>query len=1261
MILPAGLMLGCLPSARAANDLYWDTNGTAAGSGAATGTWGTDTFWSTDADGIADAFQSATAGNNDLHFAAGTNGTTETVTISGTQLAGGLYFEESALTLSGGTITLSDGAVINNTTGAIPRISSALSTSGTVSLSGTRIWLDNPSFAGGGTLNVSTSNNTLLVDGGALNGLSVINLLTGGLDIRTSKNGYNYAAGTTLNFVNSLSLYTLGVTSASWLGDITVANTKTASLNASTAGNTFTIAGNISGAGAVSAGGSGTMVFSGMNTYTGTTTVSAAALRITGGAAIADTGLVNLSTSGTANTFDVQNSETIGGLGGGTAAFSVVNIATGQTLILSAGTQTYSGTFSGTGGLTVAGAAQTLASSVTLADLRVENGSLTLAAANTITGGLIMSGGTIQLRDAAAAGVGVIQASGGTLQVAVARGGTLSLPNAITVSAGSRVSLSPQTNGGSSGTATVNFAGTMTINTGGILQLGSPGSNAAYGTDNGAVAFGANAVGGTKFQLNGHSFTTTGLSTDAFTPGAPAVENGSTSNATLTVALPASGTGVYAGTLRNGGAGSLALAVNGGAGAVLTLAGANTHTGATTVTGGSLVLAHHLALQNSTVTSGGTGLVFDSSVSGHAFTFGGLSGAADLALEDNASNAVTLTIGNNGSSQTYSGVLSGSGALTKVGAGTQTLNAAQTYTGATTVNGGTLRILFAAGPPTSNIIDPGSALVLGGGTFLQQQTTSGPNAQTLNGMTVRAGSSVVNQTRVGGGTMLLTLGAVTRETGGTVAFSANGGGTSGIAATGVNTASGIIGGYATYFTTNGGANYTNGIDWATFSGSKIVALASGSYSNTSATTAATNLNMTSSLTLGANVTVGSVRFNDAITTPTLTLNGTHTIDSGGILVTGNVGANATLITGGTLTSGNGQDLIVIQNNTNASGALTLDVTITGAIGFTKSGGGRLNLTGTNEYTGDTYLNGGVTSISSNASLGAVSTGAAVHLNGGTLAVESSLSLDNAGSNQRDIVLGDNGGTLDVACGQTLTVSGALSGEGTLNKTGSGSLVLSGNSTQTGITNVTAGNLQVGVASSGQTGTVQVILNGTDAVLSGTGQVQGTTTVTQGTIRPGDDGGLAVGTLTTSELIFTPATTTTVIELQITGSSGASTLAADKITIDGALTLNGNSQISVNGDTYIPTLGDTFVLIDWSTVLDTGTTSIFYIGTRDRTGANIGNEGNLDLPDLSSYSLAWDIIDFSGSGSLTLVVVPEPARVMLFLMGGFSLCLRRRRR
>lgn len=1227
----------------ALNDLYWDTNGTAEGTGAITGTWGTSNFWSTDPAGLANTFQITTDSTNDLHFSAIENSSTGTITVSGTQYANGLYFDKGAPTLSGGTIVLSDGGVINSSvTPALPRLSSALYTTGTVTVSGYRVWMDNPSFNGGGTLDVNTSNALLFENGGALNGLAVVNVLSGGLDIRQSEGGYNYAAGTTTNFLSNTSLTINLSQSVNWLGDVTIASTRTASFSSVTLGSVLTVSGNVSGDGALNTSGAGIIHLTGANTYAGSTTINTTTLRISGGSALPDSTIVSMS-GGTANTLEVQTSETIGGLNSGTAANSVVSIATGQTLTLTTGTQTFNGTFSGVGRLAIAGAVQTLSTAVTLAEASISRGSLTLTAASTITNGLTMTGGGF---------------AGGTT-----RGSSLTLTPDITVAAGARATLGTLASGGSAGTATISFGGLFTINSGGHLMLNTPGSNSAYGTANGALVFGPGAIAGTKLQLNGVSFTLAGLGTNAGSPGVPAVENGSNTAATLTVALPAAGASVYAGTLRNGGTGALALTVNGGAGSALTLAGANTHTGNTSITGGSLILAHSRALQNSTVTTGGTGIVFDASVASHSFIFGGLTGSADLVLEDNGGNAVTLTVANT-ATQTYTGILSGTGGLTKAGTGIYSLSTAHTYSGNTTVNGGELHTYFlASGSPTDNIINPSSTLVLGGGIYVERQYTSGPNKQTFNGLVIRAGSSAVNQIRVGGGAMLLTLGALTREAGGTVAFSANGGGmASGIDATGTNTASGIIGGYATYLTTNGGATLTNATDWATYSGGKIVALGSGSYTNTAATTASTNLNLTTSVALNANVTVGSIRFNDAFSTPTLTLNGTHTVGSGGILVTPTVAGNATLITGGSITSGNGQDLIIIQNNTNAAGALTVDATISGAVGLTKSGGGQLILAGTNTYTGPTYLNGGVTSISSNANLGAVSTGAAVHLNGGTLAATNTLALDDAGSSARGVVLGNNGGTLDVAAGQTLTVSGTLSGAGTLNKSGTGALLITGNtSTHTGATTVSAGTLQVGVAGSGQTGPGDLFLNGANAALAGTGTVQGTTTVTTGTIRPGDAAGASIGTLTTGSLIFTPAASTTVAELQITGSAGAGTLANDRIIINGALTLNGSSNIVVTGTGYTPTLGDSFVLLDWSGVLDTGITSVFNTGSNFRTGANVGNEGNLDLPDLSSFNLGWEVINFSGNGSLTIVVVPEVGRGFLLLGGLLALGLRRRRR
>ena len=161
--------------------------------------------------------------------------------------------------------------------------------------------------------------------------------------------------------------------------------------------------------------------------------------------------------------------------------------------------------------------------------------------------------------------------------------------------------------------------------------------------------------------------------------------------------------GASGGTIRDGygktvtinsvisGTGALTIFNDGG---TVKLAAANTFNGNTTNQGGTqLLLTNSLALQNSTLTSGGTNFAFDSSVASHAFTFGGISGSNNLTLVDNVSNPIALTIGNNNSSTTYSGNLSGvaGSALNKIGNGTLTLSGSNSYSNGTMISAGTLR------------------------------------------------------------------------------------------------------------------------------------------------------------------------------------------------------------------------------------------------------------------------------------------------------------------------------------------------------------------------------------------------------------------------------------------------------------------------------------------------------------------------------------------------------------------------------------------
>ena len=149
--------------------------------------------------------------------------------------------------------------------------------------------------------------------------------------------------------------------------------------------------------------------------------------------------------------------------------------------------------------------------------------------------------------------------------------------------------------------------------------------------------------------------------------------------------------GNFSGVIQDGGAGMVvALSMTGGGTQVLS--GANTHSGATTINSGVLQLANANAVQNSTVVvNANSGLQFATGVG--TFTLGGLAGTGSMALQDTASGAVTLQVGNNNASSLYGGNLSGAGGLVKTGTGTLTLTGiANSYTGATRVTQGTLQL-----------------------------------------------------------------------------------------------------------------------------------------------------------------------------------------------------------------------------------------------------------------------------------------------------------------------------------------------------------------------------------------------------------------------------------------------------------------------------------------------------------------------------------------------------------------------------------------
>ena len=159
----------------------------------------------------------------------------------------------------------------------------------------------------------------------------------------------------------------------------------------------------------------------------------------------------------------------------------------------------------------------------------------------------------------------------------------------------------------------------------------------------------------------------------------------------------------------------------------LILSAANTFTGATTVSLGTLELSNALALQNSAINTAATAV--GTATSGIVLTgvtsptFGGLTGGKALAslFDTDSGNygLVTNVTLNPGTGADYSygaGIADGAGGmtLTKSGLGRQVLTVANSYTGGTIVNGGTLNYGNATALSTGPISFTGDSILQAG-------------------------------------------------------------------------------------------------------------------------------------------------------------------------------------------------------------------------------------------------------------------------------------------------------------------------------------------------------------------------------------------------------------------------------------------------------------------------------------------------------------------------------------------------------------------
>jgi autotransporter-associated beta strand protein len=446
----------------------------------------------------------------------------------------------------------------------------------------------------------------------------------------------------------------------------------------------LTLGGVVSGAASavVTIGGNGALVLSAANTYAGATIVSSGILRLGATNGVPSGSGVQLS-SGTA-VFNLNNfNDTIDSLAGQ----GNVTLGTGNlTVAGNGGSTTLQGVISGSGSLTKTG-----------------SGALGLSGNNTYTGGTTLSAGTLTAGSNTALGTGSLALNGGTLASNSVQ--PVSLANTFTV--GGPVSL-----GGGLG---LTLSGNGTITTGNVLTINNPAT--------GPVTLSGNLSGGGALTMSGSGLL---LLSGNNTYGGPTNITSGTlrlgqsasipTNTSVTVAtggtFDVNGTSPTIGSLAGAGsvnlsalslAGSLTTGgnnasttfsgvISGSGGQLvkqgtgtLTLSGANTYTGTTTINAGTFQVGAANAVPGVSAVTVGTGATLN--LNNNSATIGSLAGRGNVTL-----GSGTLTAGGDNSSTTFSGAISGTGGLTKAGTGTLTLSGANTYTGATAVNAGTLQL-----------------------------------------------------------------------------------------------------------------------------------------------------------------------------------------------------------------------------------------------------------------------------------------------------------------------------------------------------------------------------------------------------------------------------------------------------------------------------------------------------------------------------------------------------------------------------------------
>lgn len=938
-------------------------------------------------------------------------------------------------------------------------------------------------------------------------------------------------------------------------------------------------------------------------------------------------------------TTDVLNfGNTTTGLGGGTIVISDTVASGNMTFAVGSGAIDLSGgtlTFASGSVITVNNPTNTIGSAIAATTLtKSGTGTLVLTNANTISGALTITAGAINVQNNTALG-----SVGSTMSVAASS--ALEFQGGVTVGAKTLTNIQGAGVGNAGALRNISgnnsFAGSMTF-----------GNSARFVSDSGTLTLSGNITGGARtLILSGAGdivYSGVFASTGAL--------NKDNLNGTGTGTVTLSGANTYTGAT-NISAGTLKLgAAGGGTNTPLGTTAAGTivtGTGTLDLNGFSLGTAEGLSLIGTGIANSGA----LANSSGTAATYSGLvtlTGAASIVSTGNILLTNTGTITGAGFGLTLGGTATGSsvgsiigtgaGALTKTGSGTWTLTRPNTYTGATNITGGTLAISGGAAA-----INNSSGITINGsdakfiynsgiagtnGIALTQGTLTGSGTVGAVGVANDVSAIITNNNGVAGAS--LTTGALTFDGAGTVnTFSSSTTAPLIVSTLSTNVAGTVtINPAATTWTT--GSTY----DLISYTGGSIGGAGFGQFALGTVTGLGARQSASSLGNSGSAITL-AIQGDTPFWTGAANGNW-NTADSNWKLVTANT-ATQFLATDDVLFNDNATGTTTININVanvapntvtfNNTTAVPYTIGSTGGFGITngsltKNNNGTVTLGAVNTYTGPTTISAGTINLTGSLA------GTAITVSGTGVLSQSS--------------------------------TGVIGGAVSLTHSSTGTSTIAGANTYTGGTAITAGTLQLsGAGTLGPSGSSVSVSSGALLDLNGTNQsIRFTAGTGVGTVA--NNSGSGTSALTLSGTATINGSFVTIQDYTTTpGGKVAVVITANTQPLSNLNTYSGGTTVNAGAFLYllsstpsgagtgtitltasgVNTAASSGLLVDGVTYAN-DISGAGYIHNNVAGAATVTFTGTLNTSGTLNFRNANNIYNFAGSGNSSLSGIIGPA-------------------